>query len=270
MVRRLAGRGSRAGPAPEQGQLRAVRARGGVDFQIVHLEDRHAGLTRPVGAVNENDRPLPRPPGHRQHPRVPRPVQRPTHLARVCGALRWPDRSHRAVDLISPNCNVFMVVNGHYHGRGSTHLSKQRLRGARPPGPDRLSGPRQRRRRVAALLHLPGRPRTRIDAFHVTRQRASAASASRPTRAASSPTRLSDERPGRLRAPSGRFDTPSGSTASMAWPGRAPSTGYERYAVTTDGVASRTSPTWTFTTVGSDRATTRRNLSRTPDRRPTL
>ena len=46
----------------------------------------------------------------------------------------------------------------------------------------------------------------------------------------------------------GETTTASGSTASVPWPGRAPSTSYEWYAVTSDGIADRTSPTWTFTT----------------------
>ena len=37
----------------------------------------------------------------------------------------------------------------------------------------------------------------------------------------------------------------------MSWPGRSHSTAYEWYAVTDDGIATRTSPTWTFTTVGA-------------------
>ena len=79
VVRRLARRGGRPGPAPEQGQLRAVHGRR--DRLPDHPpRDRHADLRRPVGG--RDHRPLPGPPGDPQHARVREHVERPSHVAR--------------------------------------------------------------------------------------------------------------------------------------------------------------------------------------------
>jgi hypothetical protein len=46
----------------------------------------------------------------------------------------------------------------------------------------------------------------------------------------------------------GSSTVPSGTTASLAWPGRTAGAQYEWYAEVTDGTGTRTSPVWSFTT----------------------
>ena len=150
VVRRLARRGGRPGPAPEQGQLRAVHGRR--DRLPDHPpRDRHADVRRAVG--RRDHRSLPGSPGDPEHPCVREHVERAPILARHDAGRRPVGRP----GLDAAGRAELQRLHGRQRplpGRGSADVDEL-VRAARPPGPDRLPEPRQRRRRLAALLHVP-------------------------------------------------------------------------------------------------------------------
>ena len=123
---------------------------GGIDFLIIHIE-----TDWPNYAVDWADKIINRYPNRR--------VILSTHAflntssARPTGLQFRPRRRHvgRNVwqQLIKPNCNVFMVINGHYPGEGR----RTDLNDCGQPVHQVLTDyqePHQRRRRLAAVLHV--------------------------------------------------------------------------------------------------------------------
>ncbi len=165
---------------------------GGIDFLIVHLE-----IDMPTYATQWANEIIDRYPDRQvivsTHAFLDLSSARPS--SRVTARSDGQIGSHRVVEPDLPQLQRLHGGQRALPRRGSTHV-QQRLRGARPPGPDRLPGSRQRRRRVVALLHLPavrGQDR-RVHVLATARQL-------RDRREQPVLTRLSDERPGRLRAP---------------------------------------------------------------------
>ena len=151
---------------------------GGIDFLIIHLE-----IDMPTFAVQWADEIIDRYPDRQvilsTHAFVNTSNARPT--SRVTTRADGLSAAQVWTQLVEPNCNVFMVVNGHYPGEGRL-TSTNNVRPARPPGPDRLPEPRQRRRRLAALLQVPAEPQY-DRGIHVL---AASSARSRTTRPASS------------------------------------------------------------------------------------
>ncbi len=89
---------------------------GGLDFLILHLEYRHAGRTRSSGPTRLSTQYPDRRVIICTHAFLNTSNTRPTSPVR-------PDRRDSALQivwtqLVKPNCNVFIVVNGHYPGEG--------------------------------------------------------------------------------------------------------------------------------------------------------
>ena len=218
---------------------------GGLDFLVIHIE-----MDWPDYAVTWADKIIKKYPNRR--------VILSTHLFLNTSNARPTAAQFRGTDgtsaeavwqqLIKPNCNVFMVVNGHYPGEGPPHRSEQ-LRAAGPPGADGLPEPRQRRRRMAAVLRVQAvgeqdrRPTP-------TRRRATRR-ASRPTTAASSCSTTT------CRARRSRSSARPPMWRPAAWPprrgaGSCPRGRYEWYATVTDGKITTTGPVWSFTAAAAN------------------
>ncbi len=214
---------------------------GGIDFLIVHLE-----IDMPTFSVQWADEIIDRYPD--------RQVIISTHAFVNTSNARGTSRITTRADgltaaqvwtqLIAPNCNVFMVVNGHYPGEGrltSTNSCGQPVHQVLTDYQSRVNGGdgwlryytfRPATNDIVAKTYSP-----KLGTFEID---------------ATSDFTLAYEM-GALAGfeEIGSVETTSGTTASVPWPSRAPNTGYEWYAVTSDGIASRTSPTWTFTTAGT-------------------
>ena len=126
---------------------------GGIDFLVIHLE-----IDMPTYAVQWADEIIDRYPNRQvilsTHAFVstsgnPSSSKITTRPDGVSAADVW-------AQLVAPNCNVFMVVNGHYPGEGRSTANNACGKPVHQT-PDRLPEPRQRRRRLAALLHLQAR-----------------------------------------------------------------------------------------------------------------
>ncbi len=144
-------------------------------------------------------------------------------------------------NLVAPNCNVRFVVNGHYPGEGrltSNNSCGQPVHQlltdyqSRPAGGNgwlRYYTFKPSENKVYAYTYSPTLGTFETDAssqFTVD----FAMAGTTPFQALGSVT------------------GPSGSTATITWPGRAPATQYEWYASVTDGSLTTTGPTSTFTT----------------------
>ena len=127
---------------------------GGMDFVIIHLE-----YDMPSYAVAWADRVLKAYPNRgRSSPRTcsSTPPGRPSQSDRA-----QPDPTDGTpaatvwTNLIVPNCNVFMVLNGHYPGEANrTDATPTNARLPQPHGPParvRLPEPHKRRRRLAPV-----------------------------------------------------------------------------------------------------------------------
>ena len=213
---------------------------GGIDFLIIHLE-----IDMPTYAVQWADEIINRYPDRQvilsTHAFVNTSNVRPTSRVTtrtdgLSAALVWDQ-------LVSPNCNVFMVVNGHYPGEGrltSANSCGQPVHQVLTDYQSRTNGG------DGWLRYYTFKPASNTIEAYTYSSRLSAFE----TDATSQFTLPYD-----MSAIAGfqliGFDeTGSGETASLQWPGRAPATGYEWYAVTSDGIAERTSATWSFTTTG--------------------
>jgi VCBS repeat-containing protein len=214
---------------------------GGIDFLIIHLE-----IDMPSYAVQWANEIIDRYPDRQvilsTHAFVNTSNARGGSL--VTGRADGMTAAQVWTQLVSPNCNVFMVVNGHYPGEGQltsnnscgepVHqvLTDYQSRANGGDGWLRYYTFKPASNTVEAYTYSPKLGTFETDAgsqFSLPYEMGAIAGFELI----------------------GSVDTASGSTASMAWPGRAPSTAYEWYAVTNDGTATRTSPTWTFTTAGA-------------------
>ena len=146
--------------------------------------------------------------------------------------------------LVFPNCNVFLVLNGHYPGEANRPIRTPAA--ARAPAALRLPEPGQRRRRLAALHDLQaGREqdlRLHVLADAGRRRRAVRDRHQQPVRARlrHAGCAVCADRHHRRRG-LGQHDV-------HGWAGRAANTQYEWYATASDGQQTATGPTWTFTT----------------------
>ncbi len=211
---------------------------GGIDFLIIHLE-----IDMPTYAVQWADEIIDRYPDRQvilsTHAFVNTANARPT--SRVTTRTDGLSAAQVWTQLVAPNCNVFMVVNGHYPGEGrltSNNACGEPVHQVLTDYQSRANGGdgwlryytfKPSTNKILARTYSP-----KFGTFEVD-------STSQFTLAydmgAVAGFELIDQ-----------TTTASGATASVQWPGRVPSTGYEWYAVTSDGVADRTSPTWSFTT----------------------
>ncbi len=211
---------------------------GGIDFLIIHLE-----IDMPTYAVQWADEIIDRYPDRQvilsTHAFLNTSNARPS--SRVTTRADGLSAAQVWTQLVAPNCNVFMFVNGHYPGEGrltSTNSCGQPVHQvltdyqSRPNGGDgwlRYYKFRPSLNTIEARTFSPKFGTFETDAtsqFDLPYDMTALAGFDLI----------------------GTVETTSGSTASMPWPSRVPSTGYEWYAVTSDGIADRTSPTWTFTT----------------------
>ena len=211
---------------------------GGIDFLIIHLE-----IDMPTYAVQWADEIIDRYPDRQvilsTHAFVNTSNARPS--SRVTTRSDGLSAAQVWTQLVAPNCNVFMVVNGHYPGEGrltSTNSCGQPVHQVLTDYQSRANGG------DGWLRYYKFRPSLNTIEAYTYSPKLSTFENDATSRfdLAYDMTALAGF------DLIGTVETTSGSTASMPWPGRAPATGYEWYAVTSDGIADRTSPTWTFTT----------------------
>ena len=147
--------------------------------------------------------------------------------------------------LVQPNCNVFLVVNGHFTDLLDGEANRTDLNACGRPGARRalrLPGPAERRRRMAPLLHVhPGGerdPRDDVLADAATRSRTT------PTARSSWPTTC---RPSADLPELGRRTVASGAQASIPLPDLAPGTVFDWYATVSDGTSTTRGATQSVT-----------------------
>jgi fibronectin type 3 domain-containing protein len=211
---------------------------GGIDFLIIHLE-----IDMPTYAVQWADEIIDRYPDRQvilsTHAFLNTSNARPT--SRVTTRSDGLSAAQVWTQLVAPNCNVFMVVNGHYPGEGrltSTNscglpvhqvLTDYQSRANGGDGWLRYYTFRPSLNTIEAYTYSP-----KLGSFEVD-----------STSEFTLPYEMSALAGFQL---IGSDQTASGEVASIPWPGRSGSTTYEWYAVTSDGISERTGPTWTFTT----------------------
>ena len=94
---------------------------------------------------------VPEPAGHHQHASVPERLGHPADDSPESTTDGTP-ASTVWTNLIFPNCNVFLVLNGHYPGEANRHAIRPTLlASAGPPARVRLPEPRERRRWLASV-----------------------------------------------------------------------------------------------------------------------
>ena len=231
---------------------------GGIDFLIIHLE-----IDMPTYAVQWADEIIDRYPDRQvilsTHAFVNTSNARPT--SRVTTRADGLSAAQVWTQLVAPNCNVFMVVNGHYPGEGrltSTNSCGEPVHQVLTDYQSRANGGdgwlryytfQPSANTIEAWTYSPKLGTFETDAtsqFDLAYDMTALAGFDLI----------------------GTVETTSGATASIPWPGRAPSTSYEWYAVTSDGIADRTSPTWTFTTAsGPEQQPAGRHRGAEPDQR---
>lgn len=213
---------------------------GGIDFLIIHLE-----IDMPTYAVQWADEIIGRYPDRQvilsTHAFLDTSNARPT--SRVTTRTDGLSAAQVWDQLVFPNCNVSMVVSAHYPGEGRATTNNscgQPVHQVLTDYQNRANGGdgwlryytfRPASNSIEASTYSP-----RLGAFE-----------SDANSAFTLPYEMSAIAGFQL---IGSVQTGSGSTASLTWPGRSPGTGYEWYAVTSDGIAERTSATWSFTTAG--------------------
>ncbi len=149
-------------------------------------------------------------------------------------------------ELIRPNCNVIMVLNGHYPGEGR----RTDLNDCGEPVHQILADYQERTNGGDGWLRImtfkPAENKIYVYTFSPTLD----APAGRFETDANSQFVLDlDLQGGGTFQPLGTVTgTASGGTASVAWPGLEGSTEYQWYAVASDGTSTTTSSTWTFET----------------------
>ncbi len=216
---------------------------GGIDFLIVHLE-----IDMPTYAVQWANEIIDRYPDRQviisTHAFLNTSNARPT--SRVTTRADGLSADQVWTQLIAPNCNVFLVVNGHYPGEGRTTSNNscgQPVHQVLTDYQSRVNGGdgwlryykfRPASNTIEAYTYSP-----KLGAFETD---------------ASSQFTLpyAMDSIGGFQL-IGSVSTASGGTPSMAWPTLLAGTQYEWYAVTSDGLASQTSPTWSFTTATANR-----------------
>ena len=147
-------------------------------------------------------------------------------------------------DVVGPNCNVFLVLSGHYHPNAEVRLTSQNSCGAPvhqvlQDYQDEANGGN------GWLRYYTFKPaENRIDAYTYS-----------PTLNQSKTGPSSQFSLDYAMAGGGAFASigtatvvASGGHATLSWPGRAADTEYEWYVKVTDGSRTTTSPTWSFTT----------------------
>lgn len=147
--------------------------------------------------------------------------------------------------LIKPNCNVFLVVNGHYHGEARRADLNNCAQPVHQIVQDYQDDPNGGDGWLRYFIFRPAQ--NRIDAFTYS-----------PTRNgglgdydtdAQSQFSLDYAMQGAAFTALGTVSQlASGSRATVAWPGLAPATRYEWYVSVSDGKTTTVGPTWTFTT----------------------
>jgi hypothetical protein len=211
---------------------------GGIDFLIIHLE-----IDMPTYAVAWANDIIGRYPDRQviisTHAFLNSSASRPSGT--ITGRANGLSASQVWDQLIFPNCNVFLVVNGHYPGESNTATNNSCGR----PVQQALTDYQSRANGGDGWLrYYTFRPATNeIDAVTY-----SPTLASFETDANSQFTMTYDMTDLGGFVEIGSTTTPSGGTASVSWSGRAPNTQYEWYAVADDGAATVVSPTWSFTT----------------------
>ena len=148
-------------------------------------------------------------------------------------------------NLISPNCEIFMVVNGHYHGRGPAHRHQQ-LRRAGVPAELRLPG-----------LANGGDGYLRYYTFKPSEDRIHARTYS-PTLNSSGEFQTDADSqftldwdmggPGAFTELGTVSDVASGGHATIPWNGLNADTQYDWYVSISDGSHTTTGPMSSFTT----------------------
>jgi hypothetical protein len=214
---------------------------GSLDFLIVHLE-----MDIPDYSLAWADRILKRYPNRR--------AILSTHIYLNVGGVRPTSPQFRSngtsaeqvwQQLVRPNCNVFLFVNGHYHGeamRTDLNSCGQPVHQVLQDYQERANGG------DGWLRYFTFKPsQNKIEAYTF------------------SPTRngglgeFENDADSRFTLDYAMQATPftmlgtapglaSGSRATFTWPGLAPNTRYEWYVTVSDGKTTIVGPTWTFTT----------------------
>jgi hypothetical protein len=147
--------------------------------------------------------------------------------------------------LIRPNCNVFLVVNGHYHGesmRTDVNSCGQPVHQVLQDYQARANGG------DGWLRYFTFKPsQNKVDAYTYSPTRNGGAGEFEND--ANSRFTLSYAMGGAPFVNIGSVtDVSSGTPVSISWPALAGNTRYEWYVTVSDGKATTTGPTWTFTT----------------------
>ncbi|MEA2622083.1 MAG: hypothetical protein QOH61_993, partial [Chloroflexota bacterium] len=215
---------------------------GGHDFIILHLE-----LDVPDYAVDWAGRILDQYPNRMAiittHLFVNTSNQRPTSPAFLTNG-----NSAEEVwqTLIRPHCNVFLVLNGHFPGEGR----RTDLNACGNPVHQLLADYQERSNGGDGWLRIltfkPAENRIAVTTYSPTLNGGAGLFETDADSQFSVDVDLQGA--GGFQPIATVPSTPSGGTATVAWPNLAGGTGYEWYAVASDGTSSTTGPVWSFTT----------------------
>ncbi len=216
---------------------------GGIDFLIIHLE-----VDMPTYAVAWANDIISRYPDRQvilsTHAFVDTSGNRPNSL--ITGRSDGMTASAVWTQLIYPNCNVVMVVNGHYPGEGRTTTNNSCGQPVHQVLTDYQSRTNGGDGWLRYYVFKPAAATIEAYTYKVP-QGATLGSFEVDS---SSQFTLAWPAAGTASAPFTEIgDAPvSGGTASISWPGLDADTEYEWYAVANDGTATTPSATWSFTT----------------------
>jgi hypothetical protein len=218
---------------------------GGMDFVVIHLE-----YDMPTYAVAWANRVLAAYPNRR--------AIIATHLFLNTSASRPSSVLNRTTDgmsaasvwnsLIFNNCNVFLVLNGHYPGEAN----RTDLNACGQPVHQLLSDYQSRTNGGDGWLRYMTFKPSENKIYVYTYSPTLGGGAGQFETDANSQFVLDYNMQGvAFTAIATNADVASGGHTSTAWPGRASDTQYQWYAAVSDGVQTVNGPTWSFTTAGA-------------------
>lgn len=147
--------------------------------------------------------------------------------------------------LIKPNCNVFLVVNGHYHGESRRTDLNACGQPVHQVVQDYQDGANGGDGWMRYYTFKPSENRIYVYTYSPTRN----AGAGQYDTDAQSQFTLDYDMQTSSFAPIGtRSSVASGSDATIGWSGLGANTNYEWYVTVSDGKTTTTGPTWRFTT----------------------
>ncbi len=228
---------------------------GGIDFLVIHLE-----IDMPSYAIAWANEIVDRYPTRTvivsTHAFLNTSNNRPTGT--ITGRANGRSAAQVWTDLIAPNCNIRFVVNGHYPGEGRATTNNS----CGQPVHQLLTDYQSRSNGGDGWLrYYTFKPsENKVYAFTYSSKLGTFEND------ATSQFILDHQMGG-----SGAFTligattTPSGSTASVSWPGRAQGSAYEWYATVSDGPLTTIGPTSSFTTASNGPPTFNQDLPNRTD-----